>query len=62
MGSKALQRELCVSRDRATLAKTLPSHSFKPVTSRRVLKLSRTKLFVIYLRPRNVSPIASISL
>ena len=51
-----------LSDNRATLAKTLPSYSFKPGTSWPVLKLSRTKVIVIYLRPRNVSPRASISL
>jgi hypothetical protein len=51
-----------LSDNRATLAKTLPSNSFKRGTSRPVLKLSRTKLIVIYLRPRDVSPIGCIRL
>jgi hypothetical protein len=51
-----------LSDNRAALAKTLRSNSFKSGTSRSVPQLSRTKLIVIYLRPSDNSPISCINI
>ena len=53
-----------LSDNRAILAKTLPSNSFKSGTrtSRPVLKLSHTKLIVVYLQPTNTAPRSKLSM
>jgi len=51
-----------LSDNRAILAKNLPSNSFNPGTSRPVLKLSHTKLVVVYLQPTNTAPRSKLSL